>query len=175
MINEISQIKAERNHCVPATVEMALKYYGYENMSQQEIAQKLLEITKQDEENFICNGLILHEDTLKIFFEQNHIALKELYISYNKIYDETILEKLINYYVEKNFFLICGYNYFMMYTCGDKRANHVSVLCRAFPKEGKIEIIDPGPEGFGRKRVSSDKLWNAIKYVHDGIWCIGKK
>lgn len=172
MIPDGMQIQAKKEYCFPAVIEILLKFYGYCDIDQCVIAQKLCELTGQDATSFIQDGLQIRPGTLNTFFEENNFKLKEQYISCSKIYDEYDFECKLKEQCEQDSFIICGYNYSWLF---DKRcgtANHVSVICSVNSESEKITIFDPGPEDYGHKEVKIDDLWYALKIARAGIWCV---
>lgn len=168
-MNEIVAVRS--GYCVPAVVEMALRYYDYQIFNQEQIAQELIRITEQNYETFLIEGMKLKQGDLNKFFAENNFKIAETYISFHHILDEVdFIEKCLSE-LKMGVFLICGYNYSRLWESKNKSAQHVSVII-GIEDERSVLIYDPGPEDFGIKKVLADKLWDAIRAANDGIWCI---
>lgn len=171
-MNHFNPVKAKENYCVPAVIEMMLKSFGIKDISQDDIADELCNLTGQSFQSFFENGLRLTNTTLNEFFRRRHLALREEFISYSVLRDEYEFEETIRLYLEKDKFLICGYKYSWLYEDCSKDIQHVSIICDINTYDETLQIFDPGPYGFGLKKVSLDKLWCAVKAARDGIWII---
>lgn len=171
-MNEV--IAIQPGYCVPAVIEMALQKFGYKSMGQKQIAQKLLQITKQDYASFLAEGLKLKQGDLNTFFRESNIKMEEQYISFHYIFDEFDFVEKCGSELEKNAFIVCGYKYSEIWQNRNKSAQHVSVVM-GFDNKESVLIYDPGPEKFGVKKIAVEKLWNAIRVANDGIWCIYAK
>lgn len=172
MIPNEMQIQAKKEYCFPAVVEILLKLYGYNDMDQCVIAQKLCELTGQDVVSFVQDGLRIKPGILNKFFVENGLKLKEQYISYAEIYDEYDFECKLKAQCEQDSFIICGYNYSWLFNKRSGTANHVSIICSVNSDLEKITMFDPGPERYGHKDVKIIDLWYAMRIAQAGIWCI---
>ena len=163
---------AKPNWCVPAVLEMVLRHYGIECISQQDIAEQL-KITPV--ENGISHkqwGAHVKDGTLNEFFQANNIPLKENYYPVSHILDELFFVDEIQRILKKSeVSIICGYTYERLFDIGDDVYQHVSIIVGA-TDDGHVEIIDPGPKNAGKKYVSAASLFDAIRAAKDGLWCI---
>lgn len=141
-------------------------------MNQIMIAQQLCEITGQNMDLITQDGLHIEPGVLNAFFEKCGFFLEEEYISYNQIYDEYVFERILIEKHNKKEFIICGYNYSLLFNKYIGDAKHVSVICLINSKLDIVTIFDPGPENYGCKEVKLDELWYSIKTAQSGIWCV---
>jgi hypothetical protein len=172
MNNSYEPIVAKPNFCVPAVLQMVLKYYGVKEMTQDEIASQLLITPDRDDVEHINWGARIENDTLNIFFQNNGLELKEEYISINQFMDSFFLMEKLQELIQKQVSIICGYNYTWLFGNGEDTFRHVSIVVDVFLNEDRVLLLDPGPKDAGYKYVSADKLFYAIKAGKDGLWCI---
>lgn len=165
----IKLVRAYPGYCALASLEMALRYYGYIEWNQHKLARFFpTKMTNEISESKW--GTHIERDSINRFFEDNKIALHETYIPINTIMDEYDFFEVCCKNL-KDSIVICGYNYCELFGGGSHKYNHSSIITRAIDID-TVEIIDPGPIGFGKKRVLFENLYQAIKIVPDGLWCI---
>ncbi len=156
--------------CVPAALEIALRYYGYDSWPQGRLAKELM--TNLDptalEEN---RGTDLRGNKLNIFFERNNINLRENYTHINLFLDEfDMLDYLVDTLDEN--VILCGYDYYSLFDTGEGCARHVSIIVNINVENRSIQLLDPGPKDYGQKWVDAAKLFDAIRKAKDGFSCI---
>lgn len=171
-IRDIPLIKAHPGYCVLASLEMVLRYYGYVEWNQYKLARFFPTKTAEDEPEYEWGTHIEH-DAINRFFAKNEIDLHETYIPINTIMDEYDLFEKCSSILEDSV-IICGYNYCELFGGGKHGYNHASVITQSIDID-TVEIIDPGPKDSGKKRVLFENLYQAIKIVPDGLWCIRRK
>lgn len=172
MIPENMEIRAEEGYCLPAIMEILLKTFGYNDMDQWTIAQKLCELTRQDVSSFAKDGVIIKPDTLNAFFLRQGFKLHAQYTPFTEIYDEFAFECRLKNQCAQDSFVFCGYNYSWLFNKRNGTANHVSAICAVDSEFGKVVMFDPGPSNWGYKTVTIEDLWYALKVAQAGIWCI---
>ncbi len=169
--NLYEQVIAKRNMCVPAVLQMVLKRFGIV-MDQTSISEQLGIVPDNDSNNPKIWGTHIYDNTLNDFFQNNSICLRENYIPINHFMDSVFLLDKLNELLPKETAIICGYNYSWLF--GDKEDvfQHVSIIIDVNEDKNEVVLLDPGPKDYGVKSVSADKLYDAIREAHDGLWCI---
>lgn len=171
-LSAILPIKAYPGYCVLASLEMVLRYYGYVEWDQYKLACYFPTKTAGDEPENEW-GTHIEQDAINRFFKKNEIALHETYTPINTIMDEYDLFQKCRSILEDGV-IICGYNYCELFGGGKHSYNHASVITQVIDID-TVEIIDPGPKDSGKKRVLFENLYQAIKVVPDGLWCIRRE
>jgi len=101
------------------------------------------------------------------------VQLAEVFISIRTMYNEYDMIDVIRRHLVTSA-VICGFNYSALYKNGEERYGHVSIIESACG-DNIVYLLDPGPQGYGRKCVKADQLFCTIKRVGDGLWCISPK
>ncbi|MGB3478560.1 MAG: hypothetical protein WBB67_05315 [bacterium] len=116
-------------------------------------------------------GIIVKNDIINKFFKTFKIPMREEFISIYNLQDWEFEDKIRELLIRGNH-IICGYNYGSLYGDKQKRSGHVSLISK-ISKDGKyVEILDPGPDNHGYKKVRTYDLYIAIHKKKDGIWSI---
>lgn len=165
-------IISEPNWCVPAVLEMVLRHYGINTLSQQDIAKQLDIVPATDEVEHRKWGTQIKENTINVFFEVNKIPLHENFIPIGHFMDDYFMVDKIRELLEKDITVVCGYNYTWLYGDREDSFQHVSIVTEILERGNEICLLDPGPEKAGYKVVKAEDLFYAIRAAKDGLWCI---
>jgi predicted HAD superfamily Cof-like phosphohydrolase len=181
---EYPPIKAEKYFCVPAILETILKKIGFLEIDQIEIGNFLginVPVGYNDYPKACKNvhfsskinlfGVVLKNDSLNNFFKSYNIPLIEEYRSINTIAEYDFID-LINDLVNYDCMIICGFNYSSLFSNGEKKIGHASLITSVESYKNEFTILDPGPKDFGFKNVDAEKLYDAIRSMDDGLWII---
>ena len=165
-------IISEPNWCVPAVLEMVLRHYGINTLSQQDIAEQLEIVPATDKIEHKKWGTQIKENTVNEFFEANKIPLHESFIPIGHFMDDYFMIDKIQGLLEKDITVVCGYNYTWLYGNQEDSFQHVSIITEILERGNKVCLLDPGPKGAGYKIVKAEDLFYAIRAAQDGLWCI---
>lgn len=182
---DYENIIAEQYLCVPTCLSVIIKAMCDTNISQYTIANYFGVNIPFGETVPGVSNLIKTEDSSKFgveiknnevnsLFDFFNLPLFERYQSAFNIYPEDF-PFLVKKILSQSNSIICGFNYSYLYDYEESKIGHVSIITNVSDDMTTIELLDPGPNDFGLKCVSADKLYNAIRMKHNGLWIISKK
>lgn len=177
-------VKAEPFLCVPAILETALKYFGYEEYKQEDIASHFVVHVPSGSNTNFCNqaidenpsnwGIKLESSSINELFRDLGLPIKEDYVPIQIFMDEVDFQDRLSLMLQDKHIIICGYNHSALYATNDQEYHHVSIIVASNDTTGTVLLADPGPKGYGLKEVRAEDLFFAIKRASDGIWDISK-
>ncbi|OUO37945.1 C39 family peptidase [Flavonifractor sp. An306] len=171
----INNVIAEQNWCVPATLEMVLKHFGFMDITQYDIAKQLIIVSDQECIDHKKWGAQIKTNTLNNFFSKNHIPLIEEYIPISHFIDDFFMIDKLEELLAKGITVVCGFNYTYLYSSREDTFQHVSIITEVVKGGREVTLLDPGPKDAGYKTVRAEDLFLAIQAAGDGLWCIKPK
>nr|WP_154894446.1 hypothetical protein [Paenibacillus xylanexedens] len=118
-------------------------------------------------------GIIIKDEMINQFFAEFKINLVEKYVNIEKFSDWEF-DTILSDFIEKAEYIICGYDYSMLYDGEKSGVGHVSLILQNDTINETTTIYDPGPASSGYKNVNTLDLYKAIKAKKDGLWIISK-
>lgn len=117
-------------------------------------------------------GIVLSEEGLNPFFKSHNFLLVERYRPIS-LYTDWMFEDILMKAKKDNCYLICGYDYGMLYNGKPNGVGHVSIILDIEAAgRSKVSIYDPGPDNPGIKTIDTEDLYYAIHTKKNGLWII---
>jgi len=183
-VEEEMQFKAFPYLCFFAVLskiiyEQTLKYIGQEQLAEyfginvpEKYDGSIINIHRTNDKNLW--GVHLKIDDVNKYFANKSIQLHEEYIPIACMTDYEFIDNINHALLNANS-VYCGYDYGLLNAKKETKVGHICQIIESYKEKENVSIFDPGPEGYGIKKIDSIELYSAIHSKKDGLSIIRRK
>lgn len=153
--------------CVPALLETALKYFGFDTFDQTGIARHCTAYAPSGREER------LELAPMNRVFQAFALPLRGDYSSVLTAGGERSFLEQIERLLREEHVVICGYNRRALYGTGEEGSGGCIVVCLDWDRYEAV-LADPGPEAYGLHTVGAGALFSAVRSAESGFWSISR-